>query len=368
MIDAELNRLPPLYREPLVLCDIEGRPRKEVAQQLGIPEGTLSSRLTAARKKLAARLVRRGLAVTAATLSAMLPAGEALATEVPPQWLADTVRAGSLAAAGQAVTGVVPEAVARLAEETARSLGPVRVAVAATLLTCVATVATAVAFAVAPTPSDPADRRSSLNQDNPPGPGVARADPVPGGFRKQVERTDWLLTAVDPKRRTIAVSDTRGNQREAEAMVVIDDKGKGGLMGMTLGELPVSPDAVVELDGKPSVFAALHPGMRARLRLSTDRLAVERIECELPALPPGYVLVAVDPVQRTVTVASPETRENLGPLPVPAGTRIELFGLKDQVATFQTGTLDDLRLGSFVRLDIVIGADGPVVRRIRSAK
>src|SRR5205807_805294 len=49
IIDQELCRLPEKYRAAVVLCDVEGRPRKEAARQLRIPEGTLSSRLATAR-------------------------------------------------------------------------------------------------------------------------------------------------------------------------------------------------------------------------------------------------------------------------------------------------------------------------------
>lgn len=65
----EVARLSPGVRAAVVLCELEGRSRAAAARELGIPEGTLSSRLAAARKVLAARLRDRGLA--AAVLAAV---------------------------------------------------------------------------------------------------------------------------------------------------------------------------------------------------------------------------------------------------------------------------------------------------------
>ena len=59
LLDQELIGLADKYRVVIVLCDLEGKTRKEAARQLKIPEGTLSTRLKTARAMLAKRLVRR---------------------------------------------------------------------------------------------------------------------------------------------------------------------------------------------------------------------------------------------------------------------------------------------------------------------
>src|SRR5437763_889269 len=102
LLNRELSRLPEKYRVAIVLCDLEGRTRKDVAGQLGVPEGTLSSRLNAGRKLLAGRLARHGLALSGAALAAALAAGPAQAG-VPGALAIATVKAAALGAAGPAV-------------------------------------------------------------------------------------------------------------------------------------------------------------------------------------------------------------------------------------------------------------------------
>ena len=80
IVDEELAALPATYRLPLVLCEIQGRSRRDAARELEIAEGTLSSRLARGRKMLRARLVRRGVVPTVSGLAVTVPAGLASAT------------------------------------------------------------------------------------------------------------------------------------------------------------------------------------------------------------------------------------------------------------------------------------------------
>jgi RNA polymerase sigma factor (sigma-70 family) len=115
ILDQELTRLPDKYRIAIVLCDLQGKTRKEVARQLRIPEGTLSSRLTTARAMLAKRLSRHGLEVAGGALASML-AEKAASAGVPNSVVDSTINAASLLAAGKAATGAISVKVAALTE------------------------------------------------------------------------------------------------------------------------------------------------------------------------------------------------------------------------------------------------------------
>ncbi|HKB04377.1 MAG TPA: sigma-70 family RNA polymerase sigma factor [Gemmataceae bacterium] len=104
VLDEELDRLPPRYREPLVLCYLQGLTRDEAAARLGVPSVTLKSQLDRGRKRLAAALTRRGIAFGAGLVA-----------------LAASARAESsgsrlLEAVQSAAAGKAPSAVIVLAE------------------------------------------------------------------------------------------------------------------------------------------------------------------------------------------------------------------------------------------------------------
>jgi RNA polymerase sigma factor (sigma-70 family) len=101
VLDEELQRLPAQYREPLVLCYLQGKTNVQAARELGLPAGSMSRHLARARDLLRERLAGRGVTLSAGALAAAL-AAEAAGAAVPVRLAADTYRAALACWAGTA--------------------------------------------------------------------------------------------------------------------------------------------------------------------------------------------------------------------------------------------------------------------------
>ncbi|SIO31081.1 RNA polymerase sigma factor, sigma-70 family [Singulisphaera sp. GP187] len=114
-LHEEIARLPERYREPVVLCYLEGLTTEAAAQRLGCPQGTILSRLSRAKERLRRSLTRRGVAVPAGVLAAEWGSDVALA--VPAALLETTVRASlnftARQAAGAALASTTAVGLAR---------------------------------------------------------------------------------------------------------------------------------------------------------------------------------------------------------------------------------------------------------------
>jgi RNA polymerase sigma factor (sigma-70 family) len=114
VLDEAVGGLPEKLRLPFVLHYLQGQTVTAVARQLGCPRGTVATHLARARQRLRARLVRRGVTLSAAALAAALSRNGAAGTGAPRP-SGSLVRAAVAMAAGRAADGSVPAAVAALA-------------------------------------------------------------------------------------------------------------------------------------------------------------------------------------------------------------------------------------------------------------
>lgn len=121
VIDEELARLPDKLRLPVVLCDLEGRPQREVAKHLDVPAATLATRLASARRTLAARLTRRGVTLSGGALAGLLGV-HASASAVPPALAGGVVRAVESGATGSALHSLVSANAVQLSEGVMRMM------------------------------------------------------------------------------------------------------------------------------------------------------------------------------------------------------------------------------------------------------
>ncbi len=145
ILDEELNRLPHRHRAALLACELDGKSRREAAEQFGIPEGTLSTHLARGRKMLRERLQRRGVTLEVGPIAGLArPSAEAAVIE---RLIGPTVRAALVDPSGAGATAVVSAAVSSLAERVLKMMILARLTlIVAALMTTAAGAFTAVAL------------------------------------------------------------------------------------------------------------------------------------------------------------------------------------------------------------------------------
>jgi RNA polymerase sigma factor (sigma-70 family) len=187
VLDAEIDRLPDRYRLPVVLCYLDCRTTEDAARLLGVPRGTILSRLATARQRLAARLTCRGITAPAALATVAVSGTEVISVEVVAACVSMAVRFASGAA--------VPGGSVQLAEGVLH-MGARKIVTAwATVLIATAGVGTGIAV-MADDPKPKAGTSpvaASPGQLDPPS-----SAPKPAGKeRAEEDRRKALATTID---------------------------------------------------------------------------------------------------------------------------------------------------------------------------
>ncbi len=215
LLDQELSRLTEKYRAAVVLCDLEGRPRKEAARLLAVPEGTLSSRLAKARKLLARRLVARGVTLSAAVLAVGI-LGRAATAQVPAALAGETVRAAALVAAGQLTAAAGPAVVLMKGVMKAMLFKKLRLVVGAVMVTAALGAAGFIC------------RSGGEAVAQPPGPGLAPTGGAPAADATRLSEVEALRKKNKELQRNVDILLDRVLAQDAELEALKSHKTGGG--------------------------------------------------------------------------------------------------------------------------------------------
>ncbi len=324
LLDQELSRLPEKYRLVLVLCDLEGKTRKEAARQCRIPEGTVASRLATARAMLARRLTRHGQAVSGGALAAVLAEQAALAS-VPGSVAASTIQAASLFEAGRAAApGILSVRAVALAEGVLKTMLLTKLKMATAVLLLVAGLGTATAALLRAVPPARAVEPALATPES--------AGQPPAAI-KESERgnnvVSGVLKAVDADKGTLTIAHRDGDRT-----------------------FSVARDAVLVNNGRPATLFELPARAFVTLGLADERTA-RTVEAVGPNV--GGILKAVDAARNAVTL---DERDSERTFTVTRNGSVTIDGRPGKLADLPPGSC--VTLGWFVDPKTVrsVQADG----------
>lgn len=344
-IDEHLNALPARYRLPLVLCGVQGMAKSEAAEQLGVPEGTVSSRLARGRAMLRDRLVRKGFVVPAVGVAALL-SPQSLAASVPSSLTQSVSTLGPSFAAGSAA-GVSAE-VLTLTHEVLRTMSLIKLQVLG-LFTVIALIAGSAvgnfsASAEDKTPPKPGtapDRVKVADGEKPkPGPDGEKLKPRPDG--EKVKKPG----AIDGHRINARVEKVDG---AAGTITVVTKTDKGN----SEREIKLAADAKVSVDGKPAKVSDIPVGSFAQIVIPEEGKEAVGVMVNGPRL--SGLIIKVEGSNVTIGPRGEESKET------------RAFTVASDMQFFmegKQGTVADLKPGMFVGVQLAVDGKTALVMKV----
>ncbi|MBA4187152.1 MAG: hypothetical protein C0467_03955 [Planctomycetaceae bacterium] len=344
VIDEQLSSLPEKYRTPLVLCGVQGMNKTEAAERIGVPEGTVSSRLARAREMLRERLARRGMIAPAATIAALFTA-ETLQASVPLALTSSTV--------GIALeSSDIPATVLTLSHEVLRSMTLAKLNFLSAIAVSVSLVGGGfglLAIQAEDTKSKPVP--ANVKKEQPvPGDPVKKpqaADPVkkPNGDGQQNQSNDGQKNQKDgekPSKPTPKVAGRVAAVDAKENTITVAMKGEGGVNEKVV---KLASGAKVFVDGKEAKLADVPKGSIAAFVLTgtKDGAPAEITEVRVTGTTVVGVIKQVDTA--SISLESEKNPQNFKLAP---GAKVTVNG--------KEGKASDLKAGE--KVAITLSSDG----------
>jgi RNA polymerase sigma factor (sigma-70 family) len=304
ILDIELANLPPRFREVILLSQVEGLTRDEVARRLGISIGAVKDRLERGREQLRSRLLRQGITLTAATLAAWLVPGTTQAGVTT--LAASTAQVAGAFATGSLAAGTAPAA-APLAQGILKMMGLQKLKCVSV---CLASLLTAGGIAFGMLQDEPTrfekgvcgdivavnlgkpttvtisldEFGTLLNLDVSPQAKVWTA--FESGQLADLKKGQFASLRLGEDHRTVNEIHVQGQMREASIksvaasgkITLVEDDDDEGADKRT--EIELATDAILRIGGIPATRGDLKPGMEVPLEFGRDGKLVNAIEAE----------------------------------------------------------------------------------------
>jgi RNA polymerase sigma factor (sigma-70 family) len=341
LLDQELSRLPDRYRTAVLLCDLEGVPRKEAALRLGWPEGTLSCRLARGRQALARRLARRGLDLSAGALAVGLE--QAAGPACLPAALVESTVAAAQTSAGASV-GLFSATGAVLTEGVLSAMLRTRWTIAAVVLVAVTVLVPAGLLGHRVLADRPATRDA---REKPGGKARAKTTEVQGVV-KEVDADRGTVTLHPSKEvagpRTFVVG------KDAPVWIADGTGTRTGFRKGGLADLAAGAQLSIRLRGKTvASLWAEGPEVQGTLKA---------VDAERGTVTVAIVLVKGQPAEDKTFLVAEDARVKIA-RPVKKGDV-----KPDKLADLPAGALVDLKLSGDQKTVGGIHAQGQVVRGV----